>query len=93
MQIKICCRTINSSKANEIYDQVGSVFSCSRPSENANKQIANVSQRIGKQIWLKSETNRIDIQYQWDTGSTCSMVGEEGYRRLGYPKCHPRPPP
>ena len=79
----------HSSKTNEIYDQVGSVFSCSRPPENANEQIANVFQRIGKQIWLKSETNGIDMQYQWDTGSTCSMVGEEGYRRLGFPRCHP----
>ena len=31
----------------------------------------------------------MDMQYQWDTGSTCSMVGEEEYRRLGFPRCHP----
>ena len=29
------------------------------------------------------------MQYQWDTGSICSVVDEEGYRRLGFPKCHP----
>ena len=50
------------SKTNEIYDQVGSMFSCLRSSENSNKPIANVFQRIGKQIWLKSETNEIDMQ-------------------------------
>ena len=33
--------------------------------------------------------NRINMQYQWDTGSTCSMVGEEGYHQLGFPKYHP----
>ena len=44
---------------------------------------------MGKQIWIKTKTNGNELRYQWDTGSTCSMVGAEGYRQLGSPKCHP----
>ena len=87
MQVKSCCRTFQQNQRN--LRQVRSVFSCSRPSKNSNKQITNVFQRIGKQIWLKAETNRIDMLYQWDTDLICTMIGKEGYRQLGFPKCQP----
>ena len=44
---------------------------------------------MGKQIWIKTETNGNELRYQWDTGSMCSLVGAEGYCQLGSPKCHP----
>ena len=71
---------------------VGSVFTCSSVSSQrttTTENIANIYQREGKQIWIKTETNGNELRYQWDTGSTCSMVGAEGYRQLGSPKCHP----
>ena len=61
MQVKIVAEQPHFKKTNEMYDKVGSVLSCSRPFENANEQFANVFQRIGKQIWLKSGTNGIDM--------------------------------
>ena len=57
--LKALCRSkyaaeqTHSSKTNKICEQVGSVFGCLRLSENINKQIDNVFQRIGKQILVK----------------------------------------
>lgn len=74
-------------------EQVGNVFTCFE--ENAafmeKDSISTICERIGKQIWLKVEVLGKELMFQWDTGSTCSMVGIEGYKKLGSPKCQPAP--
>ena len=77
--LKLVCKTKVLAKLSPQIggekEHVGNVFSC--------------YQRIGKQIWIAAEVNDIKMQYQWDTGSTVSMVSLDGFCQLGSPECIP----
>ena len=93
--LKSVCKSKVTDKNCQVtvdVQQVGSVFTCSSvlPQRTTTTEtIVNIYQRVGKQIWIKTKTNGNKLRYQWNTGSTCSMVGAEGYRQLGSPTCHP----
>ena len=85
--------TEQSSQIKEIAvaEQVGNVFTCSDESASFEGEdfSSTICERIGKQIWVKVEVLGKELMFQWDTGSTCSMVGIDGYKKLGSPKCEP----
>ena len=72
-------------------EKVGNVFTCSGESviPEASADNSNIYKRRGNPVWLDVQIQGKELMFQWDTGSTCSMVGKEGYRQLGSPKCEP----
>ena len=79
------------AKKAEDQERTSSVFTCSSPGNEPTdlEFSSNIYQRVGKQIWIDAEINGMAIKCQWDSGSTCSMIGIEGYRQLGSPTCQP----
>jgi len=81
-------QSLQIEKTSE-YEQVGNVFTCFE--KNAafmeKDSTETTCERIAKQIRLKVEVLGKELMFLWDTGSTCSMVGIEGYKMLGSPKC------
>ena len=67
--------------------QVGSVFTCLTPFQDGEKakSSSNIFCCIGEQIFIHAQVNGKELQSQWDTGSTCSMVRLERYCKLGSP--------
>lgn len=53
--------------------------------EESSSSVYNIYERKGKQIWINTTVNNKQTQFQWDTGATCSMVGNKGYEALGSP--------
>ncbi|CAK8680383.1 unnamed protein product [Clavelina lepadiformis] len=68
-------------------DCVGSICSIACRAQAIDNCDHKLYQRIGKQIWIGATINGKGILCQWDTGSTYSMVGLDGYRQLGSPHC------
>ena len=52
------------------------------------KHLINVFTHICNQNWIDTKVNSINL-LQWDTGSTCSMIGLKGYWKLGSPPSLP----
>ncbi|XP_055844677.1 uncharacterized protein K02A2.6-like isoform X2 [Episyrphus balteatus] len=47
----------------------------------------NGIKRFGNKFFVTIKVNGISLDFQLDTGATCSMVGEAGYEALGRPIC------
>ena len=85
----VCQSPQTSSEQTHAVESAGSVYSdFMSPSEIAQVS-TSVYKRFGNQIWIRAAVNDNKMLFQWDTGSTCSMVGLNGYRRLGSPPCEP----
>ena len=91
--VKSVCRkkeasTETSLQVMKVQEQcVGHVMLCNQSSETILQK--KTYYRTGSQIWVKTCINGVELDFQWDTGSTCSMISLNGYRKLGSPACQP----
>ena len=81
------CQSKPKSKVNCVVDP--SFVSDAEVNHVSSFEHVNTVERKKNQIFIPLIVNGRHVNFQWDTGATCSMVGLEGYEAIGSPPIFP----
>ena len=82
------CQSKPKTKTNCVIDDSNFV-SDNEVNHVSSVEHVNTVERKKNQIFIPLVVNGRHVNFQWDTGATCSMVGLEGYEAIGSPPTFP----